>query len=216
MGESAQVSSIAAIEEFRRALCVFAQHVAQSLCDLELATRRAFDELAHDRLKYWQAEIQRGSRALVEAKNELQLAQTMRRMDDYTPSCLQERKKVERLKQRVQFAEDKATAVRRWGSLLAREIDDFKIRSAQLATMLEADVPKALAVLDRVLQSLTAYIQLQSPALAPPANACTKSPLARPEVLSPETSEDELARCAVAPSPQDGQASPSQTSMENR
>jgi hypothetical protein len=166
MGESAQVSSIAAIEDFRRALVQFAQHTAQSLCEMETEIRRAFDWLTHDQLKYWQAEVQRSGRALLEAKTELQNAQTARRMDDYTPSCIQERKKVEHIRQRQELAQSKVEAVRRWSQAVAREIDEFKIRSAQISTMLEADVPKAVAALDRILLSLDAYVQTTAPAFA--------------------------------------------------
>src|SRR5687767_2571867 len=167
MGESAQVSSIPAIEDFRAALVQFAQHTSQSLCEMETEIRRAYDWLTHDQLKFWQAEFQRSGRALLEAKVELQNAQTSRRMDDYTPSCIQERKKVERIRQRQELAQAKIEAVRRWGQLVAREIDEFKIRSAQLSTMLEADVPKALSALDRILLMLDSYIQLAAPAMAP-------------------------------------------------
>jgi hypothetical protein len=167
MGESAQVSSIAAIEDFRGALVQFAQQAAQSLCEMETEIRRAYDWLTHDQLKFWQSEFKRCGRALLEAKSELQNAQTSRRMDDYTPSCSQERKKVERIRQRQELAQAKIQAVRRWSQVVAREVDEFKTRSAQLSTMLEADVPKALSTLDRILLSLDAYVQLAAPAVAP-------------------------------------------------
>jgi hypothetical protein len=167
MGESAQVNSIAAIEEFRRALVKFGQQAAQALCEMETEIRRSFDWITHDQLKYWQSEIQRSGRALLEAKTELLNAQTSRRMDDYVPTCLQERKKVERIRQRQELAQSKVEAVRRWGQVIAREIDEFKVRSAQLSTMLDSDVPKALSSLDRILQSLDAYLQLAAPNLAP-------------------------------------------------
>jgi hypothetical protein len=173
MGESAQVNSIAAIEEFRCALVKFAQQAAQALCEMETEIRRSFDWITHDQLKYWQAEIQRSGRALVEAKTELLNAQTSRRMDDYVPTCIQERKKVERICQRQELAQSKVEAVRRWGQVIAREIDEFKVRSSQLSTMLDSDIPRALAALDRILQSLDAYVQLAAPSVAPAPVAST-------------------------------------------
>jgi hypothetical protein len=167
MGESAQVSSIAAVEEFRRALVKFAQQAAQALCEMEAEIRRCFDWLTHEQLKYWQTEFQRSGRALLEAKTELLNAQTSRRMDDYVPTCIQERKKVERIRQRQELAQSKIEAVRRWGQVIAREIDEFKVRSAQLSTMLDSEIPKALATLDRILLSLDAYVQLAAPSVAP-------------------------------------------------
>ena len=64
------------------------------------------------------------------------------------------RKKTARTGQTAhQYAEDKL-ATRRWGYAAGREAAEYAGRAGQLGTVFDAEVPRALALLDRVLTSL--------------------------------------------------------------
>jgi len=85
---------------------------------------------------------------------------------------------------RLEFAEDRLEAVRRWTKQLPLEIrDNYDGPSRHLAFFLEGDLPRGLAMLGRQLTALEQYANLQSevgsarPAAAPaPAAPAATTP----------------------------------------
>jgi hypothetical protein len=71
-----------------------------------------------------------------------------------------------RAQARLQEAEEKLLAVRRWGMVLEREVEDYQGPSQQLSNLLEADLTMAVAHLDQLITSLEAYLSLAAPATA--------------------------------------------------
>jgi hypothetical protein len=163
MDGPAYVNSIAAVQDFRNALARYAHESRQGITAMEIEVRRAFDWIAVDRAGFWQAEIRRSMEALARAKDELHNARTFKSVGDYTPSCIDERKAVERAEQRLKRAELKAEAVRKWTRSLQHELNEYVGRIAQFTAVLEIDVPQAMALLDRVLTSLNDYVSAQVP-----------------------------------------------------
>ncbi len=159
----AYVNSIAAVQDFRNALAQYAHESRQGITAMEIEVRRAFDWVAVDRAAYWQAEIRRSMEAVARAKDDLHNARTFKSVGDYTPSCIDERKAVERAEQRLKRAELKAEAVRKWTRSLQHEMNEYVGRVAQFTAVLEIDVPQAMALLDRVLTSLNDYVAAHVP-----------------------------------------------------
>jgi hypothetical protein len=159
----AYVNSIAAIQDFRNALALYAHESRQGITAMEIEVRRAFDWVAVDRAGFWQAEIRRSMEAVARAKDDLHNARTFKSVGDYTPSCIDERKAVERAQQRLKRAELKAEAVRKWTRSLQHELNEYAGRIAQFTSVLEIDVPQAMALLDRVLTALNDYVSAKAP-----------------------------------------------------
>jgi hypothetical protein len=159
----AYVNSVAAIQDFRNALAQYAHESRQGITAMEIEVRRAFDWIAVDRAGFWQAEIRRSMEAVARAKDDLHNARTFKSIGDYTPSCIDERKAVERAQQRLKRAELKAEAVRKWTRSLQHELNEYVGRIAQFTAVLEIDVPQAMAMLDRVLTALNDYIAAKTP-----------------------------------------------------
>jgi hypothetical protein len=104
---------------------------------------------------------------------------------------MEERKMLERARTRHRRAEETAAAMRRYAMAAERDADEYSGRARQLADLLDADLPRAIATLDRVLDSLDAYVAVSGgsvrhvPSAAMPSAARTgtaQEPSAAPEV----------------------------------
>ncbi len=85
-----------------------------------MEARRALDWITHDRPAYWQAEIRRSTEAVARAKDELAQSRTYKRIDEYVPSCAEEKKLLEMAKRRLEYAEEKLETVRKWAGPRSR------------------------------------------------------------------------------------------------
>ena len=64
---------------------------------------------------------------------------------------------------------DKLEATKRWRHAIERKAREYSSRANQLATLFDADMPVALATLDRVLAALESYAALAAPQNRPAA-----------------------------------------------
>src|SRR5262249_47743755 len=140
--ESAHVSSIAAIQDFRNALVEYVAESKQGLVALDLEIRRGVDWVRVDRAQYWRGETRRAMEALARAKDDYHNARTFKTMNDHVPSCIDEKKAIERAERRLRPSEQKAEAVRKWSRALQHELNEFSGRLAQTAAVLEGDMPR--------------------------------------------------------------------------
>ncbi len=163
LAEGAQVGSIAAIEAFHAALANYIDASKQALTMLDLETRRAVDWIRLDRAAFWKNEIRRAGDAVNRAKDELHKCLSFKSMEDYRPSCIDERKALQRAEQRLSLAETKAEAVRHWSRALQHELNEYAGRIVQFNSTLDGDIPKALATLSRIVEILNRYIQTTAP-----------------------------------------------------
>jgi hypothetical protein len=166
----ASVTSLEVLNDWYAALAEFRTDAQNALTALALALQRAADWLGEQQ-QYWQRQIRVCEEELVEAKAEL----TNRRHADFsgrTPDCTVQEKNLRLAQARLQFAEDRLGAVRRWMKQLPVDVHDtFDGPSRHLALFLEADLPRGLALLARQLTALEQYANLRAepaPVAGPP------------------------------------------------
>ncbi|NQU25392.1 MAG: hypothetical protein HQ567_29250 [Candidatus Nealsonbacteria bacterium] len=189
MAPSANITSIDTVETLATAVKRFQTDAANVLDDLGIQVHRAQEWVQHDRKQYWAREVHRNSERVAEAKINLQRAMTMRRLDNYQPACREEKKELEKARHRLRVSEEKAEAVKRWSRAVDQAVLKYKSGASRLAHWLEADAPKALAVLGRLTLALEAYMAVQSPVdVAPLAQALTAALEGDPS-LPPEEEE---------------------------
>jgi hypothetical protein len=181
MSQAAKVASIDVIPLLAAAVQKFRSEGQSALDDLETELRRALDWIHHERKDYWAQELRRAGEILIQARLKLQQAMVTRRVADREPSCIDEKRAVERARRRVATAERKVEAVRRWTAAIDRAADDFRRARTQFATWLDVDLSRAAAALDQMSESLVTYISLaapseQLPSAAPPQAAEKKDP----------------------------------------
>jgi hypothetical protein len=126
--------------------------------------RRAVEWIQHDRRDHWTHEVRRGYERVSEARVQLQQAKTFRRIGNDDPSCLDEKKALERSKRRLDTAEEKVAAVRHWCHVIEHAVHAYRGTRGQVTGWLDADYPKAIAVLKRMMAALEQYVAADVPA----------------------------------------------------
>lgn len=178
MSQGAQVGSVAAIEAFQAALATYIDESKQALTMIDLEIRRAVDWVRIDRAEHWKHEIRRAGEAVNRAKDDLHRCISFKSMENYTPSCVDERKALQRAQERLRHAEMKAEAVRKWTRAMQHELNEYAGRIVQFNAALEGDIPKAIATLGRILDTLDRYIHTTAP------RAMAESAIVRPGALN--------------------------------
>jgi hypothetical protein len=163
---SAHVQSIVAIPEFRAALCTFIIEARQALAAMEMEARRALEYITHDQAAAWQGEARRSRESVAQCNLAIHNARTFKRIGEYIPSCIDEKKELEKAERRVKVADQKVEAVRHWSRVSEQAVREFQARLAQFVSMLDGDLPKAVAALERILTSLDRYLVVDAPAAA--------------------------------------------------
>jgi hypothetical protein len=155
---AANVTSLDALRGFRAALVKFAAEVEAAIVALELEARRPMEWVEDDRSRYWPQQVRKASEQVSEARLALERCEV--RISSEDPKyCYDERKALERAKRRLQLAEEKTQAVRRWRAQMHKETEEFQMQVARLKQYLEYDLAKALATLDRITAALDRYTQ---------------------------------------------------------
>ena len=111
--QSANVTSLEALRNFKVALVKFAAEVESALMAMELEARRPVEWIEGDRARYWPQQIRKASNRVSEARLALDRCQVRISSED-EKSCYDERKALEKAKRRLQLAEEKTQAVRQW------------------------------------------------------------------------------------------------------
>ncbi len=160
MPNPARVKSIDSLQSMTAALECFHADVAGALDELDMEIRRALQWIGEECRQYWKLEVRRSTERVVEAKLALEHAQMFRGGDGQQASCIEEKKILEREKRRLQLAETKVDAVKHWAIALERTVNEYRAIRAQFANWLEADFPKAVAVMGRMIAALETYVRL--------------------------------------------------------
>lgn len=161
MAEKARVHSIQALTDFRPALVKFQEEVSTALMSAEADAGRMVLRLRTQMQPYWKKQIRVRTDELQRAKSKLIAKQAAKPGE--SRSTVDERKAVEKAKRRVQEAEEKHEATRRWIRRLEKEQAKYSGGVQALKSFVAAEVPRGLAELDRMIRALEAYTQLAAP-----------------------------------------------------
>ena len=157
MSDSAHVTSIEAILNFAGALRRFEDDASRALLTIDQQVGRAQQWLEYEAPVYWREQIRRCFDDISRARSALETCR-MRKVAGHRPSCIEEEKALRAAKQRLQVAEEKAELVRRWAGRLRHEVDEYRGRIGSFRRCLESDVPRTLALLERTVAALEAYL----------------------------------------------------------
>src|SRR5579859_1392847 len=147
---AADVRSIDAVIDWRADLTNYADLLAEATAGVDLEVRRAYDWL-EEQLAKWRRAIRECEEEVTRAKAELS-QRKFTTWDGREPDCTVQEKNLRLAKARLEHAEEKVETCRRWLARLPKLIDEmFTGASRRLQSMLEADVPNALAELARLI-----------------------------------------------------------------
>lgn len=164
MSTQADVKSIDTLAFVKAAFAAFAHETGQAVSECEMQGQRAVDWITVDRAAYWKAECRRMSDLVNKAIKDLEHCRTFKKVGDNTPSCVEEKKALEKARQKLARAEQKAEAVRRWTPVVQQQYREACVRLVRFREIIDVDCPRAMAQLERMLKSLDAYRQTTSPA----------------------------------------------------
>jgi len=174
MADQANVSSIDAIDRFRSSLIVYLEKARTTVDDVSDEVQKTRRWLEGEQTRKWQVEIRKRARRLEEAQQELFTA----RLSSFTEDTQFQQMAVNRAKRELEAAEEKLKKIRRW----IRDFDSIVMPVARqlekLDSVLTAAMPKAVAQLDRIVQSLENYAGVSapvSPTSAPPSDPAPPS-----------------------------------------
>ncbi|HQU45544.1 MAG TPA: hypothetical protein PK867_22215 [Pirellulales bacterium] len=150
------------LRDFRAALANFADEARESQAVNDMSVRRGIDWFQNDLLKQWQSELRKREEAVTDARGEYERCR-MQSFGDRVPDCTDQKVALKKAQLRLEEAQDKLKAVKKWSRVLEEEMQDYQGQSQQLADMLAGEMPKAMAEMDRLLSALEAYIGVAAP-----------------------------------------------------
>ena len=205
MSTSANIDSFDAIKSFRAALIKLASAAGSSLTEVEAEMMRTLNWLDREQTTFWQNQIRKRQECVSRCKEAVRQKKVFKDATGRTPSAVDEEKALQKALKHLDDAEQKLAMCRKWKNRLQKEIDLYKGSVQGFATAIQADVPTAVATLDKSLKQLEAYVSLQAPELAPtpaPAESHDTS-MTRPEDLQVPTSpRDTNTPTETQPEPQ--------------
>jgi len=153
----ANVKSIESIRHFRADLQEYNDALRQALDVLNSELTRAVAYFESDRAAYWPAQARKASDGVASARINLERCRVTTRAGE-GPSCYEEKKALQRAKERLQTANEKVKATKKWVVAIRQEVDQFRSRIAQLGYLTDTELPRGMAVLDRLANRLDAYV----------------------------------------------------------
>jgi hypothetical protein len=151
----ARVNSIDALREAKAALRKFAEEVDTALAEVESDAQRTLHWLAQEQTTHWQRQLKVRADRVAEARSILTRKQLSSSQDK--PSCVEERKALERAKRALEEAETKAKATKRWLTLLEREVQIYRAQAATMQDAVAREIPAAERRLDAMAEILDQY-----------------------------------------------------------
>jgi hypothetical protein len=178
MNPGAGVTSLAALTEWYAALAEFGTEAQNALVSLALSLQRAHDWLGEQQ-QHWKRQIRECEDDVTQAKAELVNRQYIDFSDNHPDTTVQE-ENLRLAKARLEFAEERLEAARRWMKQLPLEIrDTYDGPARQFTFFLEGELPRGLAQLADQLTALEQYVNLHPGTMAPkPAGAPATDPAA--------------------------------------
>ena len=215
MSGQADVKSIDTLAFVKAALASYAHESGQALAEVEIEGRRAVEWITVDRAEFWKAEVRRSADLVNQAMKDLEHCRTFKKVGDNQPSCIEEKKALEKARARLAFAEQKQEAVRRWTPVVQQQFRETGVRMVHFREIIDVQIPKAMARMERMLKSLDAYKSVSGPAAHAGAGAETAAAsVARQEPAGSEpttTSAVDGSSASGTPAAAAGQASESGT-----
>ncbi len=158
MADSARVTSIDALREFREALATFIEDCRAGLTAVEMENRRVSEWVNHTQKFYWINEVKRRREKMNEIRGELHRKKL-------SGSGETEAKEQVRIAQaRLRTAEEKVEIVKKAAPVLQHAIDEYLGLARPLGDMLTGDLEHAMGLLERMADALDEYLRISSPA----------------------------------------------------
>jgi hypothetical protein len=205
MAEGARVESIESLTRFRIALIKFGEACDLALAGAEAELGRTSMWLETEQLSYWQTQIRHRQEAVERAKEAVRMKRIYKDATGRQQSAVEEEKMLKVAQRRLEEAETKLAATRKYIKVMQRETQMYKGGVQRLATSIADSVPTAASVLANHVETLQRYIGLG------PASAGSEVSAPAPTSGSVESASGSMSRPA-----EDAPAEPGESSDAER
>jgi hypothetical protein len=175
VSNTARVDSIDTLKVFRVALIKFGEEANSALASAEAEMQRVMGWLERDQVSFWQFQIRKRQEGLARAQEALRMKKLFPDASGRFPTPVDEEKAVRKWKAAVEEAETKLANCKKYSRVLQREIMNYKGGVQRFSTWVQAEVPNAVARLDRMVGKLEAYVALSMPTTSSPVREASVS-----------------------------------------
>ena len=178
---AADVRDIDVLREWLAALATYRSDANEALTALRVEVGRGI-EWVHEQYHQWQRSLRRFDDAVVQAKADL-AAKKFPDVNGRMPDTSVEERNLRRAVAKLDHAHEQVARCRQWMNSLPKLVDEvFHGPAQRLANLLEVDIPRGAAVLDRRIEALERYAELRTdyaasaPLSPPPPTAPSETP----------------------------------------
>lgn len=157
MAQTVNITSFDAVEAFRAQLIVYLSKVRPLLEEVSSEIIRLHQWLDSDQRRYWENQFRLRSRKLEEARAELFSA----RLSKLQEASALHYMAVQRAERAVRESESKLAVIRKWVRDLKSRTTPLVKQAEQYQTFLATEMPRALAYLESVIQTLESYADIK-------------------------------------------------------
>ncbi len=181
MSQYARVNSVVLLKSLKASLATFSDAAAVALDEVSTDVQRTLAWLNEDRKRYWSNQVHLCADRVTQAKLALKQKNVLdRALSGTTSSAVEERKALAIAERRLREAEAKLSRTRSWIQQIDKMQSDYRGGVQGLVGAIDADIPNAMARLEKMIDSLEAYV-----ALAPPEASVEIDKAAKESVLRP-------------------------------
>ena len=165
--DGANVKSIDAITRFKATIAATRDDLARALAEADSDIDRAQLWIEREAPAFWKRQLALRAEEVTVCKSALYRKQVTVSAKDSKPSVVDEKKALQRAQARLAEAETKVKACKRWATAFQREVILFKGTMSAMQTVVERDLPMAVALMNRMAEALARYaapepVELQS------------------------------------------------------
>jgi hypothetical protein len=156
MADRAQVKSVEAIESFRSELIIFLSKARPALEEMAGEVLRARHWLQHDQRRLWEGEMKARRKKFERAQAEL-FTVSMSKFQEVSSA---QQLIMHKAKAACEEADKKIALLRKWDKELDNRAEPLVKQVDQFQSFVTSELPKAIAYLGQVIQSLEAYAEV--------------------------------------------------------
>jgi hypothetical protein len=120
------------------------------------------DSFLDEQVKHWTAMVRKAEDLLFQAKTEL-ARRKMMRIGDRPPDTTEQEEAFKKAQARLEICEEKLAATKKWQRAWPEAVREYQGPARQLLFLLESELPRMQAFLERKVAALEAYMQVTRP-----------------------------------------------------
>ena len=166
MAEGARVESIEILKHLKLALLKFQEASTTALGDAESEMGRTLNWLQHEQDSFWKFQIRKREEIVGRCKEAVRMKKIFKDASGRQQSAIEEEKALKIAMAKLEEANQKLAAVRKWARILPKEIELYKGSVQRFATGVQSELPVAAAHLEKLAGKLQAYVSVSAGAAA--------------------------------------------------